>query len=140
MAEAVFHHLVDQAGLSDQIEADSVGTSPVNEGRPAHRGTREALRRHDIAYEGRARQVSLADLDEADYVVAMDMANVTYLREVGPRGWLDGKLYLLLDFAPPGLPREVPDPIYDGRFEDVYGMIEAGCQGLLEHIRAKHGL
>jgi protein-tyrosine phosphatase len=59
---------------------------------------------------------------------------------VGPRGWLDGKLYLLLDFAPPGLPREVPDPIYDGRFEDVYGMIEAGCQGLLEHIRDKHGL
>jgi protein-tyrosine phosphatase len=140
MAEGVFQHLVDQARLSDQIKVHSAGTSAVNEGRPAHRGTREVLRRHDIAYEGYACQVRLPDLHEADYIIAMDVENVHYLQQLLPRGVWDGKLHLLLDFAPPGLPREVPDPIYDGRFEDVYRLVEAGCQGLLEHIRARHSL
>jgi protein-tyrosine phosphatase len=140
MAEALFQHLLDQAGLSDQIEVDSAGTSNWNVGKPAHRGTREVLLLHGIACESLARQVSLVDLHRADYVVAMDPDNVDELRQLAPRGMLDGKLHLLLDFAPPGLPHAVPDPIYDGRFELVYNLIEAGCQGLLEHIRAEHSL
>jgi len=34
----------------------------------------------------------------------------------------------------------VPDPIYDGKFEQVYELVEAGCRGLLDHIRTKHDL
>ena len=34
----------------------------------------------------------------------------------------------------------IPDPIYDGRFEQVYKLVEAGCIGLLDHIRTKHDL
>ena len=126
MAEAVFQHLVDQAELTDQIEADSAGTTSWNVGRPAHRGTRDVLRRRGIAYEGRARQVTLADLYEADYVIAMDTENIHALRQRAPREVLDGKLHLLLDFAYPGYAREGPDPIYDGRFEQVYELVEAG--------------
>jgi protein-tyrosine phosphatase len=140
MAEGVFQHLVDQAGLSDQIAVDSAGTSDWNLGSRAHRGTRQELKRHNIAYQGRARQVSLADLLEADYVLAMDMDNAYDLERLAPRGALGGKLRLLLDFAPRGFPREVPDPIYDGRFEEVHRLVEAGCRGLLDHIRAEHEL
>ena len=140
MAEGVFHHLIDQAGLADQIEVDSAGTSRWNVGKPAHRGTRHTLRRHGIAYKGHARQVTLSDLIEADYVIAMDANNVYDLRQMAPRGELEHKLNLLLDFAPPGYPTEVPDPIYDGKFEQVYELVEAGCRGLLDHIRTKHDL
>jgi protein-tyrosine phosphatase len=140
MAEAVFQHLVDQAGLADQVVIDSAGTSAVNIGGPAHPGTRDVLLRHGIVYEGRARQVSLADIDEADYVVAMDYDNQATLARVGVPSDLDEKLYLLLAFAPDVSDREVPDPIYDGRFERVYDLIEAGCRGLLDHIRTKHNL
>jgi protein-tyrosine phosphatase len=140
MAEAVFQHLVDQAGLMDQIVVDSAGTSAVNVGGPAHPGTRDVLLRHGIVYAGRARQVSLADTYEADYVIAMDYDNQATLAHAGAPGDLDRKLYLLLDFAPDVSSREVPDPIYDGRFERVYDLIEAGCRGLLDHIRTKHKL
>jgi protein-tyrosine phosphatase len=140
MAEGFFQHLVDEAGLSDQIEVDSAGTIHWNEGRLAHRGTRDVLRRRGIAYDGRARQVEMADLLDADYLIAMDTENVSYLRQMASRETLNGKLYLLLDFAPPGFPQVVPDPIYDGKFERVYSLVEAGCRGLLDHIRAKHGL
>lgn len=140
MAEAVFQDMVDQAGLSDQIEVDSAGTSSVNKGRPAHRGTRELLRRLGVVYQGSARQVTLADLYEADHVVAMDLDNIYELQTMAPRGALDDKFHLLLDFAPGDSPGEVPDPIYDGRFERVYNLIEPACRGLLDHIRAEHGL
>jgi protein-tyrosine phosphatase len=140
MAEGVFQHLVDQAGLSDQIEVDSAGTRDWNVGGQAHRGTRATLQRHSIAYAGRARQVTLADLHAADYVLAMDFGNVYDLRDMASQGTLEGKLRMLLDFAPPGFPREVPDPIYDGRFDHVYDLVEAGCRGLLDHIRAEHSL
>jgi protein-tyrosine phosphatase len=140
MAEGFFQRLVDEAGLSGQIEVDSAGTMPWNTGRPAHRGTRDVLRRRGITYEGQARQVDLADLTDADYVVAMDTENVYHLRQMAARETLNGKLYLLLDFAPPGFPQVVPDPIYDGKFENVYRLVEAGCIGLLDHIRTKHEL
>ena len=140
MAEGLFQHMVAEAGLSDQIEVDSAGTRRWNAGKRAHRGTRDVLRRHGIAYQGHGRQVKLADLYEADYLIAMDLSNFSDLRHMAPREELQGKLFLLLDFAPPGYPQEVPDPIYDGKFERVYELIEAGCHGLLDHIRAEHEL
>ncbi len=52
MAEAVFRHLVEQAGLSDQILVDSAGTSDYHIGERAHPGTRAVLRDNGIEYEG----------------------------------------------------------------------------------------
>jgi len=140
MAEGVFQHLVSEAGLADRIAAGSAGTSGWHVGNPAHEGTRAVLHDHGILYHGRARQVTTADLHQADFVVAMDMSNVRDLRRLDHNDTLDGKLHLLLDFAPPGSPRDVPDPYYDGNFERVYRLVESGCSGLLEHIREEHDL
>jgi protein-tyrosine phosphatase len=140
MAEAIFQRLVDQAGLADQIQVDSAGTSDLNVGRPAHRGTREVLGQRGIAYEGHARQVTLADLETADHVIIMDTHNAQDLFAMAGAGALGDKLHLLLEFAPRGFPRQVPDPIYDGRFEHAYDLIEAGCYGLLDFLRTTHGL
>jgi protein-tyrosine phosphatase len=98
------------------------------------------LEQRGITYQGRARQVTLADLHTADYVVIMDTHNAQDLSTLTSWESLDGKLRLLLEFAPAGFPREVPDPIFDGRFEYTYDLIEVGCYGLLDYIRATHGL
>ena len=140
MAEAVFRKVVDDAGLAGQIDVDSAGTADWHEGDPADPRTLAVLRQHGIDYDGRGRQVQPADLRRVDYVVAMDASNLADLRRLERSGALDGKLHRLLDFAPPGSPRDVPDPYYDGRFEHVYGLVDAGCRGLLEHIRTERGL
>lgn len=140
MAEAVFRKVVDDAGLAEQIDVDSAGTADWHEGDPADPRTLAVLRQHGIDYDGRGRQVQPADLRRFDYVVAMDASNLADLRRLERSGALDGKLHRLLDFAPPGSPRDVPDPYYDGRFEHVYGLVDAGCRGLLEHIRTERGL
>jgi protein-tyrosine phosphatase len=139
MAEAVFSQMVEQAGLVDQIAADSVGTGDWHEGEQAHPGTLAILHQYNIPYNGRARQVTLLDLREADYIVAMDGGNVSDLEALDQDGVLDGKLHLLLDFAPQQEVRFVPDPYYAGNFDEVYRLIKMGCRGLLDHIREEQG-
>ncbi len=139
MAEAVFRSLVVQHGLSDAFEIDSAGTGDWHVGHPPHRGTLAVLRNQGIdASAQRARQILASDLDDFDYVVAMDAANVAdiaLLREAAP-----GRVRRLLDFAPQRSERDVPDPYYDNTFDRAYELVAEGCAGLLQHIRAEHGL
>jgi protein-tyrosine phosphatase len=137
MAEAVFERMVANAGLSDQISVDSAGTGSWHVGEAAHRGTREVLRQHGIDYRGRARQIATGDMDPRHYIVAMDQENLEDLRR---RFGDHPRLYRLLDFAPDGGEHNVPDPYYTGNFGAVYGLVAAGCQGLLERIREEKGL
>lgn len=140
MAEAVFAQLVQEAGLDKQIVVDSVGTGDWHIGEGAHRGTLAMLRQHHIPYNGQARQVTPNDLQKSDYVVAMDGGNVQDLEALDRDGVLNGKLFLLLDFAPQQEVRFVPDPYYAGNFDEVYRLVDMGCRGLLEHIRKEHDL
>ena len=140
MAEAVFAHRVAQAGLTERFEIASAGTGDWHVGEPPHPGTRDALRRHAVpAISGkRAQRVSPVLLARADYVIAMDDSHVLDLREYGRAA--DGNVSRLLDYAPGQPVRNVPDPYYSGRYEEVYHLVEAGARGLLEHIRQKEGL
>ncbi len=131
-------HLVAQAGLADQITVDSVGTGAWHIGEPPHHGTQAILRRESIAYDGCARQITRADIVEADYLVAMDAQNVADVRIVERSAIVDEKLRRLLEFAPPGGPLDVPDPYFEDNFDEVYRLVEAGCRGLLATIRAEH--
>lgn len=140
LAAAVFRHLVAEAGLEERIAVDSAGTSAWHVGEPAHEGTRRVLKRRGIPCRHRARQIAEADLENADYIVVMDRANEQAVRELAGSRALDGRLHLLLDFAPQLGRREVPDPWYDGNFEEVYRLVEAGCRGLLGEIRRQRQL
>ncbi len=133
MAEAVFQHLVDEAGLSDQFTVDSAGTGSWHVGERAHQGTRRILAKKGISYDGRARLVRQSDLaSPGTYVIAMDRSNEHDLRaQYGNHP----RLYLLLDFVPETTLRDVPDPYYNGNFEQVYQLVENGCRGLLQTIR-----
>ncbi len=138
MAEAVFQHMVEKAGLADKIVVDSAGTGNWHVGEKAHVGTRQALARHGISYEGQARQITAADLaDPQAYIVAMDDENMADLqRKFGSHS----RLVRLLDFAGNTPLREVPDPYYTGNFDTVYQLVVDGCQGLLAKIRADVGI
>ena len=138
MAEAVFRDLVKKEGVADRFEIASAGTGDWHVGEPPHRGTRETLKRHGIEPNGLvAKHVSQAMLDRADYVVVMDYENVSDLRS-----WrIDRKkVTRILDYALDIDVRDVPDPYYDGRFEEVYDLVQTGADALLSHIRQEKGL
>jgi protein-tyrosine phosphatase len=138
MAEAIFRRMVEEAGLHNEISVDSTGTSSYHVGEAAHPGTRRILARHDIQYDGRARQIQPQDVaGPRTYVIAMDQANVDDLRR---RFGLHLRVCRLLDFATATPVRDVPDPYYSDNFEYVYSLVEDGCRGLLATIRSNEGL
>ena len=136
MAEAVFRGMVAEAGLKDRFEIASAATSRWELGSPPHPGTQAILRARNILLDPykRAEQISAADFYYYDYILAMDHENLADMARF-PRE----KVHLLMDYAP-GKPKDVPDPYYTGNFEVVYQLIQAGCQGLLAHIRKENGL
>ncbi len=137
MAEAVFRHLVEKAGLEGEIEADSAGTGKWHLGERPHTGTRSILQSHGIDYDHRARLLTLQDLNRFDYVVTMDGHN---LRDVSALGSGRAKIVPLMSYAPEAEFTEVPDPYYDGRFELVHELVTKASKGLLADIRREHGL
>jgi protein-tyrosine phosphatase len=137
MSEGIFAHMVKEAGLSQLIEADSCGTGIWHIGEAPHRGTQRVLAQAGIDYRHRARQLTAADIHEADYLIAMDSDN---LRAIQRLGRTDAEVGLLLDYAKGVEESDVPDPYYTDRFDEIYELVEAGCRGLLEHIRRKEGL
>ncbi|MBN1563353.1 MAG: low molecular weight phosphotyrosine protein phosphatase, partial [Anaerolineae bacterium] len=127
------------AGLSDAITVDSAGTGSWHVGEKAHSGTRNILRQHNIRYDGRARQVTRADFGNFDYILAMDGSNLSNLQRMIPDD-SDAVVKRFLEFAEGEAVRDVPDPYYNNRFEEVYTLVKAAAEGLLKYLREEHDL
>lgn len=141
MAEAVFRHMVKDAGLEDEFFIDSVGLSGWHQGERAHTGTLDVLRRNGIAHNGRSREIVHADIDNYDYLLVMDRSNLVDINRM--MGGVNPKVKMFLSWAKQaGLVEvnEVPDPYYSGGFDEVYDLVLRGCTALLDHIRDEHGL
>ena len=136
-AEAVFRALVDRAGLARSIAIDSAGTHDYQLGQPADpRAVEQArLRGYDIP-DRCARQFESEDFDRFEWILAMDMFNLSELEEQRPRDY-PGHLGLFLDLVPDCRALEVPDP-YNGEakdFERVLDLTERGAAALLDIVR-----
>jgi protein-tyrosine phosphatase len=140
-AEGVMRALVREAGLQDEIELDSAGTGAWHLGSPPDPRAVAAARARGIALEGSARQVTRDDLDDFDFVLAMDRSNLRELRQLGrgERGRAEVRLLRECDPASAGSgDLDVPDPYYgapDG-FDEVLDIVQAACRGLLAELRA----
>lgn len=133
MAEAVLRHKIEQRQLSERVTVDSAGTGDWHIGKRPHEGTRRILDLHKISYENMtARLVSGDDFGKFQYIVCMDKSNGDNVRKIP--GGEKAELLFFMDLLPDEELREVPDPYFTGNFEQVYDLINAGCEVLLERI------
>lgn len=140
MAEAVFRHKVREQGLEESIAVDSAGTGEWHIGESPHQGTRQLLRSKGIDYTGIvARKVQGSDMQNFDYIIAMDTDNLHTLKRIAGNKET-GKVARLLDFVPENEESDVPDPYYTGNFDHVYRLVEEGCERLLAYIREQERL
>lgn len=144
MAEAIFKHLVKEAGLESRFDIDSAGTSGYHEGHPYHRDTIAVVEKNKIEITGRSRPVRKDDFSSFDYVLAMDTSNYEDMRRLCADDARFACVSHMLEHSQteyiPGL--DVPDPYYGGRdgFEHVFTLLRDACEGLLKKIRAEKSL
>lgn len=140
-AEAVMRKLVTDAGIDDKFEIDSAGTGSWHVGDPPDNRSTAAAAARGIKMGGRARRVTEADFFHFDLLIAMDSMNFEDLKSLAPTSEHESKLYMLREFDPETNgdgDLDVPDPYYGGArgFDDVIDLIEAACNGLLDHVMA----
>ena len=137
LAEGVFQHLVEEAGLSNRFEIDSAGTGGWHIGEPPDARATMVASQHGVHLGSRARQVTESDLDHFEYVVAMDHDNLRNLERMAATCGSEAQIELLRRSDSEGTGEEVPDPYYGGAsgFETVYEMVHRSCVGLLARVR-----
>jgi protein-tyrosine phosphatase len=139
-AEGVLRAKLQRAGLAQRIAVDSAGTHGYHTGEgPDPRAVRAAAERGYDLSRLRARPVQAADYQRFDWILAMDEANLTWLRGKAPAA-SQPRLGLLMSHADPsalpGAGREVPDPYFGpvAGFAHVLDLVEAACDGLVERL------
>ena len=138
LAEGVFQHLVEEAGVSEEFEIDSAGTGSWHVGEHPDTRAMAVAEAHGITLPSRARQVTPEDLDQFDYVIAMDLENIRNLERMAESRGIDVEIHLLRDFDPERDGDEVPDPYYGGTsgFEEVLQIVNQSCEALLAGLLA----
>ena len=133
MAEFYMKHIVNKAGLTDSIYIESAATSREEIGNDTHYGTKQKLDEMDIPYTRRkARQVTMDDYRNFDYLIIMDENNARNLRLIIDDD-VDHKVYKAMMFV--GESRDVKDPWYTGNFDETYDDVSRSCDALLELIK-----
>ena len=136
IAEKVFRHELERAGLADRVEVSSAGTGGWHVGSPADDRAAALLRAHGYAHKHTARQIDAEQLS-ADLLVALDNEHRRTLQAMVPE---PDRVRLLRSFDPASPPgAEVPDPHYAGEdaFDAVLAMVRAAMPGLVGWVRAQ---
>ena len=136
MAEGMFRKAIREAGLEQQVVADSAGTHAYHVGDAPDQRAQQAVRQRgaDIS-QLRGRKVADTDFDAFDYILVMDGDNYSKLIERAPAHH-HGKIRRLLSFSRKYPNLDVVDPYYGGPqgFEENLDMIEDAVQGLIRDI------
>lgn len=132
MSEFVLRDMVEKQGRSDEFFIRSCATSSEEIGNPVHYGTRRKLAEVGISCDGKtAVQMTRADYDKYDYIIAMEESNIRNIMRIIKSDPLN-KVSMLLDFA--GEHRGIADPWYTGDFDTTYKDVVKGCTALLERL------
>jgi protein-tyrosine phosphatase len=135
LVEAVARKRLAEAGLKVQVA--SCGTGGWHAGEQADPRMRAAAA--GAGYElgaHRARQLTMADFERYDLLLAMDSDNLREMqRMVGPEA--GKRAVLFLEWAGLEPPHEFPDPYYGELTGFVQSIVlaEQGVRGLLQRLR-----
>lgn len=138
LAEGVFRHVACERGLEASFLVDSAGIGGWHVGSAPDRRSIAVAARHGIDISGQScRRLARSDLQEFDFIFAMDESNVGALLAGAPPP-AHSKIHLFLDYAL-GTKTDIPDPYYGGPdgFETVYRMIREGSEALVSKLSSR---
>lgn len=128
MIEGALRVRLQEAGLAQVTEVDSVGTGDWHVGDPPDPRAVATARRHGVDISGlRARRLQQADFHGFDWLLCADHANLRDVRALAPRD-ARARAALFTEWA--GLQGAVPDPYTGGMddFERVWEQVDAAAR------------
>ena len=138
MAEFVFKDMISKQGLSDLFHIESAATSREEIGNSVHPGTVRILLTHGISCKGKkARQITIDDYEDFDYLIGMDSHNLINMKRILAED-SEKKMHLLLDFTT--RPGDIADPWYTDNFELTYRDVLAGSEAFLAYVKNTHNI
>ncbi|MGN7247833.1 low molecular weight protein-tyrosine-phosphatase [Janibacter anophelis] len=145
MAEWVLRERFDAAGLGEQVEIDSAGTTAWEEGNPADERTVAAMQRHGHTGDytvHRARVFDKRWFDDRDLVLAADHGHYTVLRRLAGVSEAKDRIRMIRSFDPSGLKGDalsIDDPWYgdEDSFDQTYDEITGAADGIVEYVRER---
>jgi protein-tyrosine phosphatase len=139
LAEAIFKHKIKGTPLEELVEADSCGTSNYHIGDiPDHRTIANA-RKNGVAIDHYGRQLCTNDLEQYDYVLAMDQSNYQNILRIAEKHHDRTRVMLMRDFDPLGKGESVPDPYYgtEKDFQEVFDILNRTMDGFIRSLASR---
>ena len=136
MAHGVFLRLLKERGLTSSFDVDSFATSDWEEGNPIYPPAKEQLKFHDIEFSHRSQLLTLAEVQNADFVLVMDQMNLMSVIKL-TAGRYGEKIFKLGSFAKP--PFDIDDPYYTRDFARAFNEIYTACNAFLDFMQREHG-
>ena len=138
MAEAIFKHKMADSLLLKNSRVESSGTANYHVGEDADTRTTAVLSKHGINLNHSAQQFKLEHLEEFDYIVVMDDANLLDVNKLGKNK--TEIIYKMRDFDPVSPNADVPDPWFGGPegFDQCFDILNRSCEELILFLEKKH--
>jgi len=131
MAEFIMKDMAAKRGLKD-LYVESCATSTEELGCDIYPPAKRCLSSHGIPFEHRsARQMTSADYERFDMIIAMDTWNIRNMRYF-VNGDPEKKVSLMMSHC--GKDEDVEDPWYSGDFETTYNDLTEACGALLDTL------
>jgi len=136
-AEGAFRSIVEKNSKSQYFEIDSAGTHAYHIGNSPDQRSQQAAINHGVDLSSqRARHVHESDFYYYDYIIAMDSDNLERLKSIQPSE-SHSKIELMLNYSKEHYGASVPDPYYEGKFDEVFEMLYSACTSFFESIVKK---
>lgn len=140
MAQGVLEAELAARNISG-IDIDSAGTGDWHTGSPPDARAISTAKTQGIDISNqRARQITPADFEKFDMILAMDKDNYHDMMEIAERANVAPqdrkKVTMCLDYSSIARGEDVPDPYYgaEGGFMQVLALLEDACSGIADHI------
>ena len=138
-AEAVLKKMVQDAGLSDQVEIASAGTSAYHSGNLPDSRMREHGQKRNFNLNSLSQKFIPVHFDHYDAIITMDRSNYQNVIEQTDDQKFISKVKPFSHYCSEHSITEVPDPYHGGDegFRYVFDLMEDGCAEILRRIKNK---
>ena len=135
MAQGVLEHMVRENDLAWHV--DSAGTGSWHVGEPPDKRAVITCNSNGIDISGqRARQFRQEDFEQFDLILTMDKSNYRDILAKARSVEHSDKVRPILRYLGQQVD-EVPDPYFDGKFQEAFDLIARSCGRLIQEESGK---